>query len=131
MADKKTLGLCRSCEFLAIEGGDYDPEASDWICPHCESSVTPHARLTPAEKAVVRMWLWLREVRSAGRGGPSPGGAASKLGCSRSMIDKLVNMGVLERDEYDADGHYIVMISDRSIRRALEAKRDHGKWTDG
>ena len=130
MAELRALGLCRSCEYLAIAGGDYDPEENDWICPMCENPVTPAARLTDSEKAVVRMWLWLRRVKAEGRGGPSPGGAANKLGCSRSMIDKLVALGILERDEYDRDGHTIVMISNRSIQRALEAKRSQGKWTD-
>ena len=60
MAEKKAIGLCRGCEFLPLDDGDYDPDASDWNCPYCGESVVPYGKLTAAEKAVVRMWIWLR-----------------------------------------------------------------------
>jgi hypothetical protein len=46
------------------------------------------------------------------------------------MIDKLTERGILEKSVYDRDGHYVVMISDRSIKKAKENKAKRGKWTD-
>jgi hypothetical protein len=46
------------------------------------------------------------------------------------MIDKLADRGILEKNVYDRDGHYVVLISDRSIARAKENKKKRGKWTD-
>jgi hypothetical protein len=62
--------------------------------------------------------------------GPSPGGAVAELRCERSMIDKLADRGILEKSIYDRDGHYVVMISARSIKKAKENKAKRGKWTD-
>ena len=62
--------------------------------------------------------------------GPSPGGAVAELHCERSMIDKLADRGILEKSIYDRDGHYVVMISARSIKKAKENKAKRGKWTD-
>ena len=46
------------------------------------------------------------------------------------MIDKLADRGILEKSVYDRDGHYVVMISDRSIKQAKANKEKRGKWTD-
>lgn len=73
---------------------------------------------------------WMDELHKADKWGPSPGGAASALGCDRSMVDKLADRGILEKSVYDRDGHYVVMVSDRSIKRARENKKRRGKWTD-
>ncbi len=73
---------------------------------------------------------WSEGVVAAGKWGPSPGGAASALGCDRSMIDKLAQRRVLEKSVYDRDGIYVVMISRRSIDKAKENKKLRGKWTD-
>ena len=62
--------------------------------------------------------------------GPSPGGAVAELRCERSMIDKVADRVMLEKSIYDRDGHYVVMISARSIKKAKENKTKRGKWTD-
>jgi hypothetical protein len=62
--------------------------------------------------------------------GPSPGGAVAELHCDRSMIDKLADCGILEKSVHDRDGHYVVMISERSIKKAKENKTKRGKWTN-
>jgi hypothetical protein len=46
------------------------------------------------------------------------------------MIDKLADIGVLEKSVYDKDGFFIVYISRRSIARAKANKEKTGKWTD-
>jgi len=46
------------------------------------------------------------------------------------MVDKLVDMGVLEKSVYDKDGYFVVLISMRSIKKAMENKEKTGKWTD-
>lgn len=74
--------------------------------------------------------VWMDEVRTSRKWGPSPGGAASELHCDRSMIDKLAERGILEKSVYKKDGHYVVMISSRSIKKAKENKQKRGKWTD-
>ena len=45
------------------------------------------------------------------------------------MVDKLADMGVLEKSVYDRDGVFMVFVSARSIKRAMESKRQTGKWT--
>jgi hypothetical protein len=82
------------------------------------------------EKSAFVFQAWLDEVWQEGKWGPSPGGAASKLQCDRSMIDKLAERGILEKSVYKYDGQYVVMISSRSIAKAKENKEKRGKWTD-
>jgi hypothetical protein len=77
-----------------------------------------------------RLQDWMDDVRKKGLWGPSPGGAVAELHCDRSMIDKLADRGILEKSVYDQDGHFVVMISDRSIKKAKENKKKRGKWTD-
>ena len=86
--------------------------------------------LTKTESAALSFQDWSEEVYRSGKWGPSPGGAVAALGCDRSMIDKLVDRGILEKSTYDRDGHYVVMISRRSIDKAKENKKTRGKWTD-
>jgi hypothetical protein len=54
----------------------------------------------------------------------------AELQCDRSMIDKLAERGILEKSVYERDGHYLVMISERSIKKAKENKAKRKKWTD-
>jgi hypothetical protein len=54
----------------------------------------------------------------------------AKLKCDRSMVDKLADRGILEKSVYDRDGHYVVIISSRSIAKAKENKEKRKKWTD-
>jgi hypothetical protein len=70
------------------------------------------------------------DVHKKGLWGPSPGGAVAELGCDRSMVDKLAARGILEKSVYERDGHYLVMISERSIKKAKENKAKRRKWTD-
>jgi hypothetical protein len=86
--------------------------------------------LTKTERRALAFQDWSEEVAAAGKWGPSPGGAVAKLGCDRSMIDKLAERGILEKSVYDRDGVYVVMISDRSIKKAKENKKKRKKWTD-
>jgi hypothetical protein len=74
---------------------------------------------------------WCREVRERGEWGPSPGGAAQRLRCSRAMVDQLVARGVLVRNEFVEDDGTVsnIRISSRSIVKALENKDVTGRWT--
>jgi hypothetical protein len=90
----------------------------------------PLTRLTSTERRTLAFQDWSEEISAAGKWGPSPGGAVAELGCDRSMIDKLAERGILEKSVYDQDGHYMVMISTRSIKKAKENKEKRGKWTD-
>jgi hypothetical protein len=121
------VGWCRECEWIETGG---DGHAVNGPCRGCGALLVSFRSLTGGEKAIVRMRLWLRDVKGRSLGGPSPGGAAQRLRCARSMVDALVDRGVLERSEYKADGHHVVMISSRSIEAAVATKRKTGKWTD-
>jgi hypothetical protein len=88
------------------------------------------AELNSTNRRALAFQDWSEEVAAEGKWGPSPGGAVSQLGCDRSMIDKLAERGILEKSVYDRDGIYVVMISDRSIKKAKENKLKRGKWTD-
>ncbi len=79
--------------------------------------------------AVERLMGWLEWVRKEGRDGPSPSHAATVLGCTRSMVGALVRRGILERAVYAEDGYDIVVISQRSIDRAVTSKKQTGCWT--
>ena len=130
--ERKPVAWCRACEFIVYEGARNEVEqleASDWECVQCGDKLTPVAQLSPGERVQVRATVWFRNLRALGLHGVSPGGAASKLGCHRTMIDKLAEMGVLEKSVYDRDGIHMVFISERSIARAKESKRKTGKWT--
>lgn len=82
------------------------------------------------ERASYRFDEWQEKIHSSGLWGPSPGGAAAELGCHRSMIDKLSDLGVLEKSIYDKDGYFVVFISMRSLVKAKANKQKTGKWTD-
>ena len=108
-----------------------DESTGQWLCPRCPRPMKrPNELKSRDEKRAFRLNTWLDEVWMAGKWGPSPGGAASDLHCDRSMIDKLSERGILEKSVYDRDGHYIVMISTRSVDKAKENKKLRGKWTD-
>src|SRR5258708_6134723 len=100
------------------------------ICPGCGDEMKPLTRLTSTERKALGFQDWSQEVTAAGKWGPSPGEAAADLRCDRTMIDKLVERGILEKTVYAQDGHYIVVISRRSIKKAKENKEKRGKWTD-
>ncbi len=90
----------------------------------------PLRNLTKTERSMLAFQDWMDDLHKKDMWGPSPGGAVAELRCERSMIDKLADRGILEKSIYDRDGHYVVMISARSIKRAKENKAKRGKWTD-
>ena len=98
-------------------------------CDVCGSELIPIEKLSPDQREMFAMDRWFDGVVSGGLNGPSPGGAATALNCSRAMIDKLVDQGVLERTEYIFKDQKIIFISQRSILKAKENKRKHGQWT--
>jgi hypothetical protein len=124
---ERERGWCSSC------GRAYQPDEDrpeELICPACGSTMKPLPNLTRVERSLLNFQDWQDDVYQRGLWGVSPGGAAGGLGCDRSMIDKLAERGILEKSVYDRDGYYVVMISDRSIRKAKENKEKRGKWTD-
>jgi len=106
------------------------PESGDFVCARCGLEMIPPDKLPRDLRPVFRFQAWFDDVCVRGLNGPSPGGAASRLGCHRTMVDKLVDMGVLEKSMYDKDGYFVVLISMRSIKKAIENKKKTGKWTD-
>jgi len=121
-------GWCRDCGHAQTAHESSGPE--ELICPSCGSEMVALDRLNKRDLVMFRFQEWLSEVYTSGKSGPSPGGAASQLGCDRSMIDKLADRNILEKSVYDRDGYYVVMISDRSIKQAKANKAKRGKWTD-
>lgn len=117
------LGWCKACREVV---GATDESGEE--CSHCNSPLKPLNQLTKVERSIYKFQKWMWDVQDADKWGVSPGGAAGELGCSRSMIDKLVSTGVLERSEYNEDGHHVVMISARSIKQAKENKAKYGQW---
>jgi len=119
---------CRDCGRANYPDESSSPDNP--LCPGCGSEMKPLRELTKTERGSLAFQDWSEEVTAAGKWGPSPGGAVADLGCDRSMIDKLAERRILEKSVYDRDGIYVVMISDRSIKKAKENKAKRGKWTD-
>jgi hypothetical protein len=90
----------------------------------------PLRNLSKTERSMLAFQDWMDELHQKDLWGPSPGGAVAELHCDRSMIDKLADRGILEKSVYDRDGHYVVVISQRSIKKAKRNKSKRGKWTD-
>lgn len=118
-------GWCYSCGQTM-----WTPASGEYVCDRCGRSLTGRKLLPQRLKQVFDFQSWDDDVSLRGLGGPSPSGAATELRCHRTTIDKLAQMGVLERSVYDKDGFYVVYISDRSIQKALANKAKTGKWTD-
>jgi hypothetical protein len=125
---KRERGWCRECGLPQIAHESSAPD--NLICPACGSEMVELDRLNKRDLVMFRFQEWLSQVYTSGKSGPSPGGAASELGCDRSMIDKLAERDILEKSVYDRDGYFVVMISDRSIKKAKANKAKRGKWTD-
>jgi hypothetical protein len=85
--------------------------------------------MTAGEKEAVALQTWFARVSRNGMDGPSAVAAAAQLGCSRSMIDRLVERDVLERNEFTFKDRLIVIISQRSLERAKENRERTGNWT--
>jgi hypothetical protein len=128
MNDKREkLGWCRECG--GFQDAHPDSLPGEPLCVGCGAVLKRYEELPAGDQANYRFQKWFADVVRAGMNGPSPGGAASTLGCHRSMIDKLVERGVLERSMYDKDGFFVVLISGRSLDKAKENKKKTGKWT--
>ncbi len=127
MALRSSKGWCDNC--AESKDLDADLDAADVDCEVCGVRLKAMSRVTESDRAAGRFMDWMRSVSAGGMWGVSPGGAAAELKCGRATIDDLVRLGVLERSEYDADGHYVILISSRSIERAKENKRVTGRWS--
>jgi hypothetical protein len=119
---------CGECGRASFPDEDSAPDNP--LCPGCGCEMKDLRRLSRTERSLLAFQDWMDEVHKRGMWGPSPGGAVAELHCDRSMIDKLAERGILEKSVYDRDGHYVVMISERSIKKAKENKAKRGKWTD-
>jgi len=126
--EERERGWCGECGHATFPDDSSAPDNP--LCPACGSELRSLRSLTKTERSLLAFQDWMDDVHEKGMWGPSPGGAASELGCDRSMIDKLAERGILEKSIYDRDGHYVVMISDRSVKKAKENKQKRGKWTD-
>jgi len=126
--DDTERGMCWACGTVMEAAKDRPPDEPR--CVGCGEPLTAYQNLAAADKVTYRLQDWFGQVVRKGMNGPSPGGAASMLGCHRSMIDKLVDRGILEKNVYDRDGHFIVLISRRSLLEAKKNKEKTGKWTD-
>jgi predicted RNA-binding Zn-ribbon protein involved in translation (DUF1610 family) len=126
--NERDVYWCKSCEIVTERYENSHPD--DPLCPRCGETLVGYEELPRNERSNYRLYEWQREIHEKGLLGPSPGGAAGELGCHRSMIDKLADIGVLEKSVYDKDGFFIVYISRRSIARAKANKEKTGKWTD-
>lgn len=91
--------------------------------------MTPLDKLSEDFLAMVRMQDWFAELSRKGLNGPSPQDAAKQLGCHRSMIDRLVERGILERSEFNFKGQKLVIISSRSIEVVQANRKRTGNWT--
>ncbi len=103
--------------------------AKEFVCAVCGYQLFTRKEIPRRLRKIFDFQSWGDEVFRSGLGGSSPGGAAADLGCHRTMVYKLVKMGVLERSVYNKDGFYAEYISDRSVQKALENKQTTGKWT--
>ncbi|MBE3063562.1 MAG: hypothetical protein IMZ69_00915 [Spirochaetes bacterium] len=116
------FGFCSKCEH-AFRGGE------KWRCPECGERLEDPSELEGDGEEAVRFAEWSHEVHEKGLWGPSPGGAVQKLDCSRAMIQKLVNMNILEESRYERGGHLVIMISARSIAIAKKNKEERGTYS--
>lgn len=127
-------GFCPACEYCgppdeSYAGSGFDP--AEFKCPDCGEPLQDAGELPESMQEGLDMQKWQREIIRQGLWGPSPGGAAAELGCSRAMVDKLVDGGILVRNEFHgkAGRIHIVIISEKSIQKAKENKAARGKWT--
>ena len=121
---KRFRGWCINCGTA-----HYGTPSNNRICEVSGEILKPLDSITPEEKAMVDMQDWLAAVCKSGKNGPSPGGAAKELGCHRSMIDRLVGMGILEKSEFSFKGQKLIVISKRSLEIAKENRKKTGNWT--
>ena len=127
-ARKIFRGWCPNCGGLsaaALEGA----QTGRLTCQVCGDGMKPLSELTEEEKAMADMQKWFAKVCRSGLNGPSPTVAAEQLGCSRSMIDRLVERDILEKSEFVFKDRTVVIISRRSLEKAKENRVKTGNWT--
>jgi hypothetical protein len=95
----------------------------------CGDTLKPFSELAEEERAMVDMQEWFAKVCRNRLNGPSPALAAEQLGCSRSMIDRLVERGILEKSEFLFKERSVIIISRRSLEKAKENRSRTGNWT--
>ena len=98
-------------------------------CPRCGGPLKNLSEAAPGEKELMALQAWFEEILRKGADGPSAMGAAAHLGCHRSMIDRLVDRGVLEKNEFTFKDRNIVVISQWSLDQAQQNRKRTGNWT--
>lgn len=121
-------GWCSNCGGISY-GVRKGLKSAALSCQMCGDVLKPFSELAEEEKAMFDMQEWFRKVCRSGLNGPSPTMAAEQLGCSRSMIDRLVERGVLEKSEFRFKDRTVVIISRRSFEKAKENRLRTGNWT--
>ena len=121
-------GWCANCGGIC-HAAPLEAKAAGQTCLVCGGPLKPLSELTEEEKAMADMQAWFVKVCRNGVNGPSPTMAAEELGCSRSMIDRLVERGILEKSEFCFKDRTVVIISRRSLAKAKENRLRTGNWT--
>jgi hypothetical protein len=121
-------GWCSYCGGLAF-AAPQGAKTAGLTCQVCGGPLKPLRELTEEEKAMADMQAWFAKVCRNGVNGPSPTMAAEQLGCSRSMIDRLAERGILEKSEFSFKDRTVVIISRRSLEKAKENRLRTGNWT--
>jgi hypothetical protein len=117
------------CEYCGAACLSEEERRGTLVCTQCGSDMTPLSELSEDNKAMVEMQDWFKKVCSKGLNGPAPVQAAEELGCHRTMIDRLVTMGVLEKSLFEFKGQKVVIISRRSVDVAKRNRERTGNWT--
>lgn len=116
---------CTSFSYVACSESSKEKRA----CPVCGSPLKSVDDLGEDERAMAEMQAWFIKVCRSGMNGPSPIMAAEQLGCSRSMIDRLVERGILEKSEFVFKDRSVIIISRRSLEKAIDNRARTGNWT--
>jgi hypothetical protein len=129
MTVKKAMrGWCANCGGLS-HAVTQEAKTASLKCQACGGPLKPLSQLTEEEKAMADMQAWFAKVCRSGVNGPSPTMAAEELGCHRSMIDRLVERGILEKSEFTFKDRSVIIISRRSLEKAKENRLRTGNWT--
>lgn len=128
MPKKCIRGWCTNCGGVST-ADEREANKGNLYCRECGDDLTPLEKASPEQKAMIEMQEWFTKVCKADLNGPSPMEAAEELGCSRSMIDRLVERNVLEKSEFSFKDRKVVIISRRSVEKAKENRLRTGNWT--
>ncbi len=127
-AQNAMRGWCAYCGGIS-HAAPQGTKTAGLTCQVCGGPLKPLSELTEEEKAMADMQAWFAKVCRNGVNGPSPTMAAVELGCHRSMIDRLVERGILEKSEFRFKDRTVVIISRRSLAKAKENRLRTGNWT--